>query len=195
MKKQILTGILALGMAAGAFAQSTVTFDNANANAAGTITSSNFGSIYINGALLNQDINMTLLAGATAGSLSQLASITFANGLANGDNTALGIAGQFLDTSGNVYNITGVAGGGVGFYEIEAWLGSAPDYATALAQGAGHGQTPIFSGGTGGGGVPPGPPVSVGDYMPALLVITPEPTTLALCGLGAASLLLFRRKK
>ena len=40
-----------------------------------------------------------------------------------------------------------------------------------------------------------GSPIYTGDYMPGQLFQTPEPTTLALGGLGLASLLLFRRKQ
>lgn len=201
MKKLILAGILALGMAAIASAQSTITFDNSNADPGATLASTNHGLIFIfktitTGVPLDQDVNITLLGGPTAGSLTQIASLTFANGLAQGDYTAFGTPGQFADLSGNVYNIPGVAGGGTAFFEIEAWLGNAPDFQSALGAGPALGSSGVFSGATGGGGVPPGPPLSVGDYMPSFaLDPTPEPTTLALCGLGAVSLLLFRRKK
>jgi len=200
MKKQILAGILALGTAVGAFAQGTITFDNGNQNASPTLGDLTHGSIYVgpatNAVLLNQDINLTFLAGPTAGSLTTQITLLLKDGSAAGDNTALGTAGQFLDTTGGVYT-PGVAGGAVAFYNVEAWLGQDTSYAAALADGSPVGTSGIFSGATGGGGTPPGPPNSVGDYMPSFTVvgIVPEPTTLALLGLGASSLLLFRRKK
>ncbi len=197
MKKQILTGIIALGTAAGALAQGTITFDNGNQNASPTLGDQNHGSIYVNGALLNQDINLTFLAGPTAGSLATQVTLLLKDGSGAGDNTLLGNAGQFLDTTGGVYTL-GVAGGAVAFYDVEAWLGQDTSYAAALLDGSATGTSGVFSGATGASGSPPGPPNSVGDYMPSFNVaatITPEPTTLALAGLGAASLLLFRRKK
>jgi hypothetical protein len=43
------------------------------------------------------------------------------------------------------------------------------------------------------------PPAGVGDFgshlQPFTVQVTPEPATLALAGLGAAGLLLFRRRK
>lgn len=187
-------------MAVAAHAQlGLVSFDNPNANPAATLSSSTFGLVFTGTALnpvpLHQDINLALLGGPSAGSLSPIVSFTFANGLANGDNTVFGTPGQFTDITGNVYDVPGVAADAVGFFQVEAWLGSDATYAAALLDGSAVGTSGIYQTLTGGTGAIQGPPRSVGDGMPSFLVATPEPTTLALCGLGAASLLLFRRRK
>jgi hypothetical protein len=57
------------------------------------------------------------------------------------------------------------------------------------------GRTPNFNQATGGGGVPPSPPASLtGWTAPVTLQVVPEPSVIALAGLGLASLLVFRRR-
>jgi hypothetical protein len=203
MKKLILSFLIVLSAIVGAYAQfnpiGTVSFDSLNANPAATLSSTSFGLVFTgtsnNPIPLNQNINLALLGGPNAGSLSLIAALTFANGLAQGDNTLLQVPGAFQDPSGAVYSVPGVPGGGIGFFEVEAWLGNDVTYAQAVGDLSPNGSSGIYSGFTGNGGIPPSIPVSIGDGMPSFLVTTPEPTTLALCGLGAASLLLLRRKK
>jgi len=193
MKKLILTGALAVTIAAGAMAQGTVTLDNANnfGAAMGALTG---GSIYLNGALLNQDVNVQLMGGASAGSMTTIATLLLSNGTAVSDYSFLGNPGQFADPNGLNYSIPGVALNGTAFLELFVWTGTT-SYANALASG----NSGIYSSVTGGGsvgGAPPNPAVSIGDAMPSFNVVpVPEPATLAICGLGAASLLLFRRRK
>jgi len=197
MKKQILTGIIALGTAVGAFAQGTVSFDNSNQSASPTPGDTHNGSIYVNGALLNQDINLALMGGNSSSNMSQIVALTFAAGTAQTDWSFNGTPGGFADPSGLTYAVPGVALSGTAFLEVEAWLGPDATYALAASHGFAVGISPIYQSGTGGGGVPvPALPVSIGDAMPSFnATVSPEPTTFALCGLGAASLLLFRRKK
>jgi hypothetical protein len=200
MKKQLLTGIIALGAAAGAdAAQAWVTFDNSNGDPAATPSSTNFGLIFICGASsiipLNQDINLVLLGGPNAGSLSQIAALTFATGTAQTDWSFLQIPGQFADPKGLIYTVPGVAPGGTAFLEVEAWLGPDATYAEAVNDAA-VGNSGVFQNATGGGGSPPGAPIDSGDGMPSFTVgECPEPTTFAFAGLSTAALLLFRRKK
>jgi hypothetical protein len=202
MKKQILAGLIALGATVGAYAQpqnGTFTFDNGDGNPLATPTSTNFGLIFICPGSsiipLNQDINLTLLGGATAGSLSQIASLTFANGTAQGDWSFLQIPGQFADPKGLIYTVQGVAPGGTAFFEVEAWLGPDATYAEALNDAA-VGNSGIYQSQAGNIGIPPGPPLPIGDGMPSFtLGECPEPTTLAFGGLVAAVLLFLRRKK
>jgi len=195
MKKQILTGIIALGTAVGAFAQGQVTFDNGGANTAATPTSPNHGLVFTGTALnpvpLSQDINLVLLGGPSAGNLSVIATYLLSDGTAALDYGFGANPGQFADPNGNVYNVPGVLAGGTGTFQVEAWLGLDTSYAAAIADGSAFGTSGTYTSATGGttaaGAIPP---VSIGDAMPSFLVTAaPEPTTLALCGLGAASLL------
>jgi hypothetical protein len=203
MKKQIFAGLIALGATIGAYAQpqsGTFTFDNSDGNPLATPTSTNFGLIFFCPGSsiipLNQDINLTLLGGATAGSLSQIATLTFANGTAQGDNTALGIPGQFLNTSAITYTVPGVGPGGTAYFELEAWFGNAPTYQEADAFGDVVGNSGIYQSKAGNNGSPPLPPLPIGDGMPSFTVgECPEPTTIALGGLGGTALLFLRRKK
>src|ERR1700720_873173 len=124
MKKQILTGIIALGTAVGALAQSAVTFDNSGANAAGSLTATNHGQLFVNGAPLSQDINLTLLGGASAGTMPTIATYLLSDGTASLDWGFLATPGQFADPNGNVYAVNGVAAGGTATLQVEAWLGT-----------------------------------------------------------------------
>ena len=73
----------------------------------------------------------------------------------------------------------------------QAWFGSFATYALAAAGGANVGTSALF---TASAAAAPNLP---GDAFPASFTVqsVPEPGTLVLAGLGAASLLLFRRKK
>jgi len=194
MKKIILTGLLAAGVAVGSYAQGTVTLDNAN-NFGAPLSAATGGSIYLNGALLNQDVNVQLMGGTNASSMVTIATLLLSNGTASGDYSFLGNPGQFADPNGLNYSIPGVPLNGTGFLELFVWAGTGTSYASATIRGA----SGVYSSLTGGGsvgGAPPNPAVSIGDAMPSFNVVTaPEPATLAICGLGAASLLLFRRRK
>jgi len=192
---------MAVGIAAGVFAQGQITFDNGGATNF-FVGATNAGAVFVKTgsttALVNQDINVALLGGASAGSLSQLAVLQLqGNGLGQGDVTGIGTPGVFTDLSGALITIPGTGANGNAFFQVEAWTGNALTYAAAQADGtSAWGITPVFVNPTGGTA-----PVAPADLtgMPSLVLttptVTPEPTTLALCGLGAASLLLFRRKK
>ena len=83
---------------------------------------------------------------------------------------------------------------------IAGWTGGFANYAAALAAGNAPsiGITAAFGNPTGGGGSPPSTAATLVDWTAAnslVLSSSPEPTTLALGGLGAAALLMFRRRK
>lgn len=94
-----------------------------------------------------------------------------------------------------------VAGASAAF-QVRGWTGGYATYEAAYAaatsgtQGILLGVSSVFSAVTGGAGTPPGAPATLAGAIPSFtLVPVPEPSTIALAGLGAASLLLFRRRK
>jgi hypothetical protein len=207
MKKLIFTSLLAVGIAAGSQAQGTVTFDNAD-NFSATPTAKTGGLIFAGGInvvsnppLLTQDINLQLLGGPSPTSMTTIATLLLSNGSAVGDYSFLGNPGQFLDPTGNLYHVPGVPAGGIGYFDVLAWTGvNANSFAAAINVGEAFGQSGVFQSATGGqivGTNPPTNPVSIGDAMPSFYLPEPgpEPGTLALFGLGAVTLLLFRCRK
>jgi len=95
----------------------------------------------------------------------------------------------------------GVAPGAVVSVVIRGWTGGAASYAateTGYNQGlVARGYSPIFTVDTGD---PTTTPAGTAGTLPGgagitLTYVVPEPTSMALAGLGAASLLIFRRRK
>src|SRR5262249_54182015 len=93
----------------------------------------------------------------------------------------------------------GVASGQPATLRVLAWIGNAPDFASAVTYGEqfwpwnGHGAyapptLSTFVNPTGGAS-----PASL-DGMPAMLLIIPEPSIAALAGLGVVMLFLWRKK-
>jgi len=195
MKK--LAAILCLSaLTTGAFAQGLVNFFNngttlASFGAAGNTqaTSGAAGSYYFG-----------LLTSATGAA----GSFTFANVYA----TNQAVAGRFF--GGASVAVTGWAAGATEFYEIAGWsstLGATFNAAWLNNQFGGasgfFGLSGIGSGQAGGstatGTLPNfnlfgGTGLTSGFNM-GPTTVTPEPTSMALAGLGAAALLIFRRRK
>jgi hypothetical protein len=107
-------------------------------------------------------------------------------------------------TGGGVYNsskgyFAGNLTGGVtyNFYEVAWYAGAANQYSTLALAAAGNtyvGWSQVFSYTALTGGVPANLTASnVGNFDVGGIV--PEPSTMALAGLGGLSLLLFRRRK
>jgi hypothetical protein len=88
------------------------------------------------------------------------------------------------------------AGGGID-YVIMGWTGTAASFDAALSGGAMLNVSGKFASGTGNPTAsPPGVPVPLSSTFGGMtLQPVPEPSTLALAGLGAAALLIFRRRK
>jgi hypothetical protein len=188
MKKLILSTLMTGAVAVASYGQGTINVDNI-ANTDTTTGATSNGSVFIasgvNGApvLLNGNINLTILGGSSAGSLTAITTIL--------GNDAWS-AGQFIDPNGSTYSVPGVALSGTATLEIELWTGSATTFAAATGPGVYTGSA-IFTNPTGGGGIPAATPSDLVG-MPSIVLTTPEPSTMVLGGLGAA-LLLFRRKK
>jgi len=196
MKKLLLTAALLATTTLGVLAQGTTVWDSTgNTSPSSTASSGGQWWIALNGnaaTLLNEDVNATLLGGTVSGSLTPLATLLLSNHTADGDITFLG-NGAFLDQSGKEYTVPGSAANGTALLQIQAWTGNFATYAAAVAANTGYyAQTAEFSQALGGAGTP-APGLS---SMPAIVLVQniPEPSTIALAGLGAAALLIFRRR-
>jgi hypothetical protein len=199
MKKLVLAVIAVVALSVNVFAQGVqITLDNLNGAGGRTATAN---GLFFNGngtAVTSGTINLTVLGGADAGSLQPVANLTGLNALFYS-----GVPGVFLDPQFGTYNVPGVANGGTATLRLLAWRGGAAAYSAAATtdqfyawSGSAEvtGSSFTFTQATGGGGTPPGPPKSL-DGMPAMVLQVPEPSTMALAGLGAAAMLIFRRRK
>jgi hypothetical protein len=195
MKKLILS-VTALGACSlGAFGQGAVYFDS---------TGSANGTVSINGVLDagTQAINATLLASTTAtGTFTPIAQLLLSsNNTASNDGnvgfdstdilSAAGdvkASGKIQDQSVNAYL---TANATTYFFEVQGWLGNGVSFANATTSGT----TAVFSQTL---PVPTSPALQGLTSMPALNLVTtavPEPSTLAMSGVGLASMLIFRRR-
>jgi len=181
MKKLVLT--LALGMACvSAFAQGTLIFGNANAQVNAKVT--DLGT----GAGLGGTGWIAQLwygpAGSTESALIALpTTATF--------STTVAQAGYFF---GGARTIDTIAGGSVAVTQVRVWNAAAgADWLTANA-------SPIGIVGKSGLvnvtlTVPPTTPANLVGLTAFTVAPVPEPSSFALAGLGAAALLIFRRRK
>jgi hypothetical protein len=202
MKKLILA-IAATSVAAfGGHAQQLQFADNGN----------NSTDTQINGVANNADLNLELLVGSTSGTVTTDVVTLLLNGASVTATTALGSVqpgaqditksgGDIFDPSGNLY----VVPAGTAWAQVLAWTGNYSTYAAALAsgvQGEYAGASPVFQ-------ILPAPVAglppsdisnieNVGtgniDLTQVPTTVVPEPTTLAMAGVGLASMLIFRRK-
>jgi len=176
MKKTLTTIMLAAGLAIGAYAQGTVAFNNLNGSAI---------PVTYNGTPYDGVFTVEFWGGSSAGDLVLLGSTVgnFGGGIFyNADDIA----------------IPGVPLGGTATLLINAWTGSFANYAAALQSTDGTvlvGTSGIFTNPTGGTGAPPGPGANLDNFTGIALVPVPEPSMLALAGLGAAGMSIFRRRK
>jgi PEP-CTERM motif len=192
MKKLILSAIVAAGIASGVYAQGTVAFQNAVGGVAGRVYSGTTNTLFASGA-----ISLELFYGPVGSTTAAILALN--NGTVF--STSIAANGVFFD--GTAVTTTGGTGTGssdannnVGLV-VTAWTGGAANYAAAVAAAAPHGFTAEFDNPTGGAGVPPATQANLVNWLLAnpLVVVTPEPGTMVLGGLGAAALLLFRRRK
>jgi len=192
MKK--LAAILCLSaLTTGAFAQGLVTF----ANSATTLISAtvNGTSANISGAAGAYYFGLLI---APAGTVDPTKFTFSGNYGTNFNNVA---PGRF--TGGAGITVAGWAPGVTMAYEVAGWAGSLGNTFQSswlTTKPGGFGLSGIGSGAAGGGSPVPAPALPLfggtgltsGFNIPASV---PEPTSMALAGLGAAALLIFRRRK
>lgn len=203
MKKHILATLAIAGLTASAFGQGVIFFDGSG-NTSTSPTATSGGQVFINGALdTTKDINAELLMNNGTSFvpvvtllLSLGSNVTTTSSFGSQQGAVQDVTfypGKLLDISGNGYleNFAGLGAGATGTFEVQGWLGNYSSYAAAVAAGAGGFQTATF---TEVMTSTTGEANNVGN-MPGLNIITPEPSVFALSSIGAAALMLFRRKK
>jgi len=194
MKKLILSVTALAGLSTAAMAQGTITIDETEG--ASTIS--------INGVLdTSTDINFELLYSATgvAGSFSPVATLLNSSNVSGPTGTALGQTytalgditgigtGQLYDLSGAAF-ILPVASGGTAYFEAEAWTGTG---ASPGGPGVDSATSPVFTEVLSAATSPT--QANISNIASLNLVAVPEPSTLAMAGIGLASMLIFRRRK
>jgi len=207
MKKLILSVTAMAACSVGVYVQGTIAFDASNNTSTSPSAPSN-GEVFLNGVLdTATDINAELLYSSTgvAGTFSPAVTLLLSSShtspssavgsvfSATGDITSLSSAGScaFFDNTGSSI-ILPIAAGATAYFQVEGWLGNTT-YANATTAGI----TGVFTESLGGVGTPPSAAATINN-MPALNLVTttvvPEPSTLAMTGVGLASMLFFRRR-
>ena|ERR1700722_5435500 len=185
MKKILLT-IAATGITAGAFAQGIVNFEN------------NAGAQYVtlgtaNGAQAAAGSYQVALLWFNGASYQQIGAV-YQTSAAGGDGP-----GYFFGEA-----VTVPTFGATGTFEVEGWTGSFGSYAAAVAGEPPTGAVGLSSSfvsaegnlGTTPKGLAANITTGAGSWTGQLILVpVPEPSTIALGGLGAAALLMFRRRK
>ena len=216
MKKLILTTLLVTGASLGAFAQGTIFANNLKNTGVyggaggtpfnGTTGNPTYSSLVISNGLIftsdptaqagnngysvsgsqmmGADFNWVLYGGATLTSATNsIVSEIGTNGAAAGDNANWGQ----LSGPGAQQAIPGTTATSPVFLDLQIWEGTATSYAASTSF---KGDTGVFQN-VSGGGVTAAQPLY---GMPDVLLTVPEPSIFALSGIGAAALMLIRRK-
>jgi hypothetical protein len=127
---------------------------------------------------------------STTGITTDAGSLTFIGALNFG--TTAGTAG-FVTTQ--TLNVPGVTAGNPTTWQIRVWdLSTGATWDTATTKGS----SPLVNSGPLGGVSPGGPvlnPATASGWTSFNIYVVPEPSTFVLAGLGAAALLIFRRRK
>lgn len=192
--KKFATIAALMAAAAGAFAQgqvdfkittALVTWGPGGAGAAGTFIDASAGvkvGLYYNGTLVSTQFPIVG---------------TSSSGVANA-----AFNGKFTGNP-SVITVNGLVAGQSGPFEVKAWSGAFTSYELAQAGGAAYlGTSGVFQNPSGGAIDPgtglPGLPAPLSGFTGMAVgagTVIPEPSTMALAGLGLGALLLIRRRK
>lgn len=192
MKKILLTTIAA-GCGLAAFGQGGVLLQNANNSSAHWNLVSSTGA----SAPVGTDVQLLWNNGTSFVTVGSVYTTT----AANGDTASAGFGLYFYGTGSPIIIPTYAP---TGTFEVQGWTGGFQSYAAAVAGGAYVGQTASFTAAEANEATTPkgnalsitGNPATGSAWNGDLVLVpVPEPTTIALSGLGAAALLLFRRRK
>jgi hypothetical protein len=194
MKKLILTGLL-VGAVTSAFSQGQVTLRNIlNSDTSPTASANGLFFLDTDGpggaapTLIGSDFNAVFYGGPNSGSLQVLASFIGASAV------GVNAAGPGTFFSSTIATVPGVPSG-TGTFKVEAWIGPETTFAEAQANLRSSGQL-TFQNPVGNPlATPPDVPPDLTGMGAVILTAVPEPSTFALAGLGAAALLIFRRRK
>lgn len=209
MKKLLVTTAATL-LTVAAFAQGTVNFANASTTTGlnpGTrdvifgATAKNFNAALAQGALVSSNyagVNLnTLRAGllyapTTVTDLTAFSLATFAGGYPTFKGSTSSTAGSWFS---KVATLNGIAAGTTVNLVAVVWdTAKATDPNVAAAKTGLYGTSSIFTYTVPGGSTP-----APAEFLPQGLTsfsigVVPEPTSFALLGLGAAAMLIFRRR-
>lgn len=166
-----------------------------NMNGSGTPFSTSFGLFFdaAGAPYTLTPINVTILGGPDANSLTPLVTLS-------GPNALVPVGpGRYADPTGGTYSIPGVAPGQPAILQVRAWRGNAATYSDAVYgvevfyhyDGSSYVDPTKLTFTNPTGGVTP---ASL-DGMPGMFnVLLPEPSAMALMVVGLAVLMLFRRR-
>jgi len=191
MKKLILAA-MTLGLAATMYGQGSINF--ANNSTTLVTTNSTVGATTGTGAAVRTDFHVALywgVLGSTEAQLIQIGNVAPGSPLNGRINAG-------IYTTGNA-----TTGGNDAMFQVRGWTGNFANYDAAYAAAlAGDatvlvGKSAVWQNPTGvlPAGATPNFNFGAGGFNGLVLTPVPEPSTIALAGLGAASLLLFRRRK
>ena len=204
--KSVILGVAAMGLAASSFAQGTINFANSSTSLISTnngtttgVARTTTGTVVelfyqVGGATAPAALDASALTGTLNG-WKGVYTTQAATTLAGAKSISSLSAGKVI--GGGVSTGNDVAPAGNVWLQVVAWtggtVGTEVTAANSSAAGFLFGVSNVFSSGTGDGLSIPAPGITGMNAF--TLVPIPEPATIAVAGLGAASLLLFRRRK
>jgi len=215
MKRTLLTAAVACALVGSAFAQGTIKVQAVGANQIYYSTSpdgSGTNKVAVGSPAqipAYGNLNIAVYSAAPGTTLSLQGGIPVLTGwnlAATEIHTISGAAGTVIGTT---IILNGIAEGANAQVEVVGWTGNFSDFASAYASGTAlvgwcgssvSGGLLSWTQATGAPNAstpttPVGTPLGAAGFQNLVLVPVPEPSTIALAGLGAATLLLFRRRK